>query len=308
MILPQFDFRQLKRRVAIEQVLAGKNLLTPMRRRGSHLVGPCPIHHGDNPNAFTVHLEKNIWHCFTGCDAGGDVIELARRLCRGSYKAAAVYLTDLVETPLPMPAQSVPARKTRPFRPFTRLLSLDPKAALLKRKGIAQVTARRFQVGAYYGPGMLAGCLAVRLSDPQGKPLGYAGRRLDAEQARARGKWKFPSGLPRNTLLYGYHQTARLRRRGVVLVECPWGVLRLAQLGIPAVALLGTHFSPAQHELLLDLPIVVVLMDGDQAGRNAAEVIQRRLKCTAVVDLPDGLDPDDLSDQELATVQEHLLL
>jgi DNA primase len=113
--------------------------------------------------------------------------------------------------------------------------------------------------------------------------------------------------MPRNKLLYGYHQAGPLRHHGVVLVECPWGVLRLAQLDIPAVALLGTHLSPVQQALLQDLPKVIVLMDGDRAGRKAAQVIHQRLPRTTVIDLPEDLDPDDMSDQKLAKLR-HLLL
>ena len=34
-------------------------------------------------------------------------------------------------------------------------------------------------------------------------------------------------------------------------------------------------------------------MDGDEAGRRAAQVIRGRLPDAVVVDLPEGLDPDD---------------
>lgn len=305
MIPPHLDFRRLKRTVAIEQVLADKGRLDQLRRRGSSFVGPCPIHQGDNVNAFVVNSTKNIWHCFTGCNAGGDVVELVRRLEGGSYRATASYLASLEGAPTP-DWTTAPAR-ARPFRPFTTRLSLDPTTPFLQHKKIRPQTARRFEVGAFYGRGMLAGCVAVRLFDPQGRPMGYAGRRLDPKRARTDGKWRFPCGLPRNTLLYGYHQAGQLLYRGVVLVECPWGVLRLTQLGIPAVALLGTHLSPGQHALLKDLPRVVVLMDGDKAGRTAAQDIHQKLSSTAVMDLPEGLDPDDLNDQELAKIGEYLL-
>ncbi|MCP3956610.1 MAG: hypothetical protein GY719_02030 [bacterium] len=306
MIPAHLDFRSLKRGVSIEQVLADKRLLERMRRRGDQIVGPCPVHHGDNPNAFVVDRRKNLWHCFTGCGGGGDVVELARRLSGGSYRVAAHYLATLVD--LPPPAWGMTTPPARPFRPYTKRLFLDPRTPWLKQKGIRPQIAQRFQVGAFYGHGFLAGCVAVRLFDPEGRPLGYAGRRLDAEQARAWGKWRLPRGLPRNTLLYGYHQAAGLRRGGGVLVECPWGVLRLAQLGIPAVALLGTHLSPVQRKLLHDLPRVVVLMDGDEAGRNAARAVSMQLANTVAVHLPDGLDPDDLSDQQLARLRGHFLL
>lgn len=309
MIPPHLDFRRLKRSVTIEQVLASKGLLDRLRRRGAHLVGPCPIHCGDNPSAFNVHRQRNIWRCFTGCDAGGDVVELARRLEGGSYTAAATCLARLdgeADPQWPPPTSTPPP--PRPFQPFTRQLSLDPTACFLNHKGIRPQIARRFQVGAFHGHGMLAGCIAVRLFDLKGAPLGYAGRRLDPETARTNGKWKLPRGLPRNTLLYGYHHILHLLHCGLVLVEGPWGVLRLAQLGIPAVALLGTHLSPTQRSLLQDLPTLVILMDGDEAGRNAAATIRQGLPNATVIDLPDGLDPDDLADQDLVKVRQPLFL
>ena len=307
MIPSHLDFRRLKRTVTIAQVLADQGWISRMRGRGARLVGPCPIHCGDNPNAFVVHREKNIWRCFTGCDAGGDVVELARRLQGGSYRASAIYLASLAQAAPRQASRVETVCEPRPFRPFTKRLLLDPKAPFLEQKGISPQTARRFEVGAFYGHGMLKDCVAVRLFDPQGEPLGYAGRRLDAEQARIYGKWKLPRGLPRNALLYGYHQTARLLHHGVVLVECPWGTLRLQQLGIPAVALLGTHLSAKQQALLWDLSVVVLLMDGDKAGRTAARIIAQQLPATIIVDLPDGLDPDDLRDHELAKLRDRLL-
>jgi len=305
-IPPQLEFRRLKRAVSIVHVLADRGWLDRMRPRGASLVGPCPVHGGDNPGAFVVHRHKNLWHCFTGCDAGGDVVELARRLNGGSYRAAAVYLASLAGASVdPGPRPEHPMPRSRPFQPFTRRLRLDPDAPFLTRKGIWPQTARSFDVGAYNGRGMLAGCIAVRLFDPHGQPLGYAGRHLDPERA-SHGKWKLPSGLPRNALLYAYHRAAPHLHRGLFLVECPWGALRLHQLRIPAVALLGTHMSPRQQNLLREVPRVILLMDGDQAGRRAAQVIRGRLPHAVVVDLPEGLDPDDLGDHELAKLERHL--
>lgn len=307
MIPPHLDFRRLKRIVAIEQVLDDQGWLGQLKKRGHHFVGPCPIHRGDNPNAFVVHSTKKIWRCFTGCDAGGDLVELVLRLRGGSYRDAAAYLATLAGTPTTRSILIMPTRSST-FRPFARQLPLDPTIPFLRQKGIRPQIAKRFEVGAFHGRGMLAGCIAVRLFDPHGKPLGYAGRRLEPQKVTRYGKWRFPTGLPRNTLLYGYHRAAHLAHNTVVLVECPWGVLRLAQLEVPAVALLGTHFSQAQLELLLHWSKVVLLMDGDKAGRNAAAVIRHRLPRTHAINLPEGIDPDDLSDHELEKIRDSLLL
>ena len=198
---------------------------------------------------------------------------------------------------LPAPENRVPTKvEERVFTAFTRTLRLEPRSAWLQAKGIEEDTARRWEVGAWVGGGMLSGCVAVRLHDPQGHPLGYAGRRLDPASAAARGKWVFPPRLPKSSLLYGMH---RVHGRRVVVTECPWGVLRLAQLGIDAVGLLGVGLSGLQREHFACFDQVIALMDGDAAGRAASRSLARTLGA-AVVELPDGMDPDDLGDAELS--------
>jgi len=305
---PELDFRRL-RHVPIEQVLERRGLRQTLRCRAARLVGPCPVHGGDNPTAFVVNRNRNTWYCFTGCQTGGDVVELVRRL-EGGYRQAARYLASLAgaTTVTPVPSQPAPASN---FVPFTRRLPLDPHADLLARKGIHPDTARRFEAGAYHGRGFLAGCVGVRLHDHRGRPLGYLARRLDPEQARRHGKYKLPPALPKNRMLYNLHRTTPVRRHGLVLVECPWAVMRLAQLRIPAVALLGTHLSNHQIRLLADVPRLLLMLDGDPAGHAATTRIHRQLATRAdvrVATLPDGLDPDDLSDRLLGASASHLFL
>ncbi len=295
--------KQLKDRVPIRTVLLDKGLMSQLKERGPRLRGPCPVHGGDNPQAFVVDCSRNLWHCFTRCQGGGDVVELLRRLEPTSYRQIRRYLMALAGT---VPTEHVVPQKpnTNPpaFRPFTRRLLLDPATPFLAHKGIDPATALRFEAGAYFGPGFLAGCVGVRLFDTLGHPLGYAGRRLDPRAAQQQGKWKFPAALPKRTVLYNLHRARQHLQHAVVLVECPWGVMRLAQLQIPAVALLGTHLSPAQHALLRPLPRVILLFDGDSAGREATSRIHKTLQPTMSVfsvSLPDDADPDDLSDDTL---------
>jgi len=63
MIPEHFTFKYLKARVSIAVVLHDKGIITAFRKRADQLVGPCPVHGGDNPNAFVISLSKNIWHC-----------------------------------------------------------------------------------------------------------------------------------------------------------------------------------------------------------------------------------------------------
>jgi hypothetical protein len=49
---PVVTLSHLKRTVSIETVLNAEGLVTSLKRRGQRLVGPCPVHGGDNPHAF----------------------------------------------------------------------------------------------------------------------------------------------------------------------------------------------------------------------------------------------------------------
>jgi DNA primase len=310
MIPEHFTFKYLKARVSIAAVLQDKGLITTFRKRADQLVGPCPVHGGDNPSAFVISLSKNIWHCFTQCNAGGDVVNLVRRLDNKTYRQSAAYLASLANTPkaLPLVHQT---HMTKAFRPFTRSLTLNPSTPWLNKKGITSLTAKRFEAGAYNAPGFLNGCIGVRLHDLQGHPIGYAGRRLHPKQVQLYGKWKLPRALPKRALLYNFHRANSYTHKALVIVEGPWAVMRLAQLNIPAVALLGIYLSPIQRDLLRTLQRVILMLDGDCAGRRATTRIKNALEPNTKVHsitLPLNHDPDDLTEDQLSSITKPLSL
>lgn len=306
---PAFDFRRLKRAVPVVRFLEARGLTGGLRRRGPRLVGPCPIHHGDNPTAFVVDLDQNVWFCFTGCGGGGDVVDLVRKVDGVGYAEAARRLAAIAGLPVAASESTsfaqVSSRTCQPFRPYVHALRLDPDAPFIRAKGIAAHTAQRFEVGAWHGYGFLAGCVGVRIHDIAGRPLGYAGRRLDPDDALRHGKWKFPSGFPKSEVLYGAHRSLSRETSTVAVTECPWGVLRLAQLGIPAVALLGTSLSSVHRQHLAAARRVLILFDGDPAGRAAGQralALLEEVTQVRVVTLPNGADPDDLNDSQLESL------
>ncbi|MDI7267984.1 MAG: toprim domain-containing protein [Myxococcota bacterium] len=309
------SFWRLKQVVSVARFLDARGLSANLRRKGGRLVGPCPVHRGDNPTAFVVDLDHNTWHCFTACGGGGDVVELVRRVDRVDYAEAGRRLAAIAALPEPAPGATLPQprqlRAHRPFQPFTRALPLDPDTPFLRAKGITAATARSFEAGQWHGQGFLAACVAVRLHDPQGRPLGYAGRRLDPDLARRYGKWKFPPRLPKAEILYGAHRLPHGPHDALAVTECPWGAMRLHQLGIPAVALLGTALSAAHRRHLAQAPRVVLVFDGDSAGVRAAQRAQAALRDTTevqIVPLPPGCDPDDLDDGALNRLLRALFL
>ena len=80
--------------------------------------------------------------------------------------------------------------------------------------------------------------------------------------------------------------------------------MRLYQINIPAVALLGIHLSDMQCVLLKNERNIVLMLDGDHAGVKATITNEKKLKDQVQgrihsVYLPDEMDPDNLTDNEL---------
>lgn len=134
--------------------------------------------------------------------------------------------------------------------------------------------------------------------------VGYVGRRLDggdkmkyyrAEWSKAKGAF-FPFDYVRQ-----YHEGDRT----AVLVEGEVDALVLLQAGIPALSILGsTNWSEKKRDLLLSLGSrsVIILMDGDSAGRKAAKEIKKTLHGyfdVRVLKLAEGEDPGDMDEDQL---------
>ena len=244
------------------------------------------------------------------------MVELVRHIERCDYAHAARHLRRIAQNSDPTtdadPNTTPSGLQARTFRPFRRRIPLDPRVPFLQqRKGISVATAVRFEAGRSDRSAFLRNSVAVRLHDVSGHPLGYCGRRLsDADIARW-GKWRLPRGMPKGQILYNAHRARPVRHAGIIVVECPWAVMRLAQAGVAgAVALLGTRLTEQHRAWLAKAPTVLLLLDADLAGRKAVPEITRTLRCCTRVlvhELPDGKEPEDLTDPDLAALaQAHL--
>ena len=303
-----YSFRHLKSRVGIGAILSCYGLDLHLKRRGDQLFGPCPLHDGDNQTAFRVNLRRGLWRCFTAC-GGGDTVELIRKIERCSYGEAARHLQRIAagspKTP-PVISPALPSPE-RAFTPFTRSLALNPRCHFLQNiKAILPVTAARFEAGTSSSSTFLKNMVAVRLHDMDGNPLGYCGRRLDPYETSRFGKWRFPKNFPKAQILYNAHRARCFQNQGVVLLECPWAVMRIAQVGFPnAVALLGTSLSQVQISWLSNANFILLMLDGDPAGHTAALSILNTLGASTKVhryQLPDDMEPEDLTDSCLRSV------
>ncbi len=95
------DFRTLRREVRMAEVLRLLGFV-PTHRRGPQLRGHCPVHGGHPPcrPTFSVHLEKNVYHCFQ-CGSSGTALDLWAATTRQPLWDAAVDLYRQLHRPVP---------------------------------------------------------------------------------------------------------------------------------------------------------------------------------------------------------------
>ena len=113
-----------------------------------------------------------------------------------------------------------------------------------------------------------------------------------------------PAGFRKSQVLFNLARAMETSDNHAIVVEGFFDALKIHQAGHPAVvALMGSSFSQRQSDLLrTHFASVTLMLDGDQAGRRAAEAIARLLwpkLRIRQIELPNGVQPDQLSSAEI---------
>ena len=219
----KLDYDRIKRELSIERVLAEYGMLHDLKRSGSRISGSCPIHGGDNPSAFNVSLEKNLWNCFTHC-GGGTVIDLLMKIERVRPGEAAKLGYDMLGIEV-MDGQ-VSSLSPEPLR-FK--LTLDPKHPYLEKRHIDIETARHFDVG-YCDRGIMSGRIAIPIHNADGHLVAYCGRAVDDIKP----KYRFPRGFAKNRVVYNLNRVKSKDDGEIVITEGFFDVFALYAAGIDA--------------------------------------------------------------------------
>lgn len=143
--------------------------------------------------------------------------------------------------------------------------------------------------------------VSIPIRDDNHNLVGISGRASPLpEDEGLKPKYLHSAGFKTANHLYG-EDKARTNAR-VYLVEGFFDVIYLTQRGYNAVAICGSFISALQIEKLKRFSRVTLVLDGDKAGREATERALRALSKvmrTDAINLPEGVDPDELSDGEL---------
>jgi len=325
------DFKAVKAAVTMEQVLERYNLLDQFGRCGDSLSGPCPIHKGSNPTQFRVSLSKNVWHCFSECKRGGNVLDFIAKMENVNIHVAALKAiewlgldpnamsTDSDEEkaegesgePTPKPTVTKPAEapeNTTPNKPLKfRLEKLERQHPYLIERGLSLETVIDFGTG-FCSKGMMAGRIAIPIHTLDGEVVAYAGR-YPGEPPEGTPKYKLPQGFRKSLELFNIDRAIKEDpEQPLVIVEGFFGCMALHQNGYrKVVALMGSSMSQAQEEIIRrhtnQESRIIVMLDENEAGQTGREDIACRLsKCCFVrvhqFDKPE-MQPDHLSADEV---------
>ncbi len=313
-------------------------------KRGNQLRALCPLHEDTNPSLSIAleadsDTKPNTFHCF-GCNQSGSIIDFAAHLDGGTVREGAEIVAELSGcglAPAKTKSDKKPKGAKRPAKAREVIKGANPRPVAGKAhtggseasgdvsdgdpgnkplkfalkldhdhpyvvERINRWARSQFGIGVCDADSrsMMAGRCCVPIHNASGELVAYAGRFLgDDPEAE---KWKFPPGFKKMQELYNLHRVAGADL--VVLVEGFFDAVRLAELGIAAVACMGTAVSEAQVALLQGIGVrrIVVAFDGDDEGQAAVPAalsLLTRSFFTRHGALPVGEDPGSADEMAL---------
>jgi DNA primase len=323
--LPPHFLEELKQRVSVSDIVQRRVKLI---KRGREFVGLSPFNAEKSPS-FTVNDEKGFYHCFSSGEHG-DILSFLMNVEGMAFMEAVETCAGIagMDVPQATPEEHARAEQAKGMREantaaahfFEQQLRMPEGAeamAYLQRRGLAEPTMRRFQLG--YAPqdrmalmaylrregfeddvlvdaglarraddGRVYGYFKDRvifpIMDARGRCIAFGARALGDAQPKYLNSPDSPL-FQKGDTLYGLDLAREPGHKAgeIVVVEGYMDVIALSEAGIPnAVAPLGTAITENQIKRLWKIAARPTLcMDGDAAGRRAAG--RAALRCLPIL-------------------------
>ena len=189
-----------------------------------------------------------------------------------------------------------------------QLKHLSADHSFFAERGIVPETIEHYGLGLCT-KGLMKDRIVFPIHRPDGKLIGYTGRTV-LEVTTENPKWLLPPGLVKHKVLNNFHRVAG-KYKTAILVEGPLDRVAVWQANFPNVMeLLGKELLEDENMSYDQLRLIannfdqtVLLLDGDEDGREAAAKIAGRLSqfiFVRTVCLPDEKDPSDFAPQVLS--------
>jgi len=332
----RYDVERLRREYPVSEVLARYGI--ELRAVGRALVGRCPFHaDGGRPNLH-VYPESQRWFCYRCSVGGDAIEFIRRQEHLGFVAACERLVGLPPHPPTPSTECSLKRKRrwdrltleeqvvmNTACGLYQHALWREPRALdYLRERGIPDSVIRRCSLGYADGHSLEAylrrrsglraaqelGLLRQREQVDGERPLAeFLAGRIVVPEIRARQcLWFIGRNLqgdarrPKYLALSGERPVLGLERavgrRAVFLVEGVFDYLTAVSWKLPTLSPCGTYLPPDRLGFLSRAEVIYGVLDGDEAGQQAAERFGRILGPRfCPLRLPDGCDLNDLACQ-----------
>lgn len=305
------------RAIASEKILKVLDALRiDYRERYQYVTAACPVHNGERQDAWSWHLDKEVWQCFSrGChdNFNKDVFGLVMGVLDCSFPDACKFVEKIVESAginvdeashLHTNKQFVKRTKKEATIYAEESIQKLLYHAYLEGRGYPKELIESYHIGVTSdGYKQMSNRLIIPIRNIDSQIVGFTGRTLFPNWKEKRiPKWVHSKGFIGAENLFNIDRAAKhIEESGsAILVEGPLDVLRLEHAGIHnGVAIFGRKLQNGQIALLAkcNAQNLIVALDADTAGRSGAETAFNTAKSffnVTIVDLQDG-DVGDLT-------------
>lgn len=302
---------------------------------GDNIYSICPAHDGsDNPRAFSFSKTKGVWKCWTKeCqrehknDIFGLIVGALSNKCGQSleFKDALKWInntfnkkalnkteetvdiysefTNLIEVFTQVNSQILDKEVELPF-------TTDNKSTYFIDRGFKSETLAYFSVKDSTDTGIMKDRAIIPIYNDLGNTtIGCIGR--STKEYRLPKFLLYPKGLDKRYYLYNYHRaiSKAIETSSLYIVEGQGDVWRLYEAGVyNAVSLFGKTLSEQQLQKINKLPLtkLILIMDNDQAGKEARIQLHRQLSRSYKLIFP-RLSSKDLGDMSVQDIHSQIL-
>lgn len=304
-----------------------------------NIYSTCPVHEGsDNNRAFSFSRDKGIWKCWTrdcqhsykndifGLIQGalsqqnGQEVDFKHVLswCYSTFNLKYEKHTSTTKKPqedIADPFHEVVSlfaskRITTQDKPIdTQFESICPSEYFYER-GFKKKTIKHFGVGDCNENGIMKERSVIPIHNDDGDNIvGYIGRSTKAY--RTPKFLLYPKGFDKRRYLYNYHRAKNkaLETSCIYLLEGQGDVWKLYEAGVQnAVSIFGKTLSEEQEYKIRKLGVthIIVMLDSDQAGREAKLQIHRQLNRMYKLTFP-KIQKKDIGDMNIKDIRTNIL-
>jgi DNA primase len=284
----------------VKRVLSGSGIDVVSQVDSDYIIY-CPFHSNNRTPAGEIDKVKGTFFCFS-CHKVADLVEFVMHVSSRSYFEAIRFIKSK-ETENDLEKEINKKIVDRPeYIAFDQeLINKLSKEALDSDRALSYFSGRKINKSSVikFGLGFSSkqDMVTVPVHSPDGLLVGFVGRSVEGKE------FKNTPGLPKSKLLFNLNRVKSSDK--VYVVESSFDVIRLDQVGFPAVATLGANVSNSQIELLKKFfNDIIVVADNDEAGGNMkTRIIERLGSRVSVIQLDDRYkDIGDMEDEDIQSL------